>query len=179
VQLNYASYLGLRALLLASNQTVPHDHTATLQTISLAIKARSQLFPQLWPTVCVGEPAGPTLKARLVPTNTDGFYVLRALPWVDPACTGAAPQVADLLTNSDEGLRVAAAEALGSMGPAAASVAPQVADLLKSSDDGIRKSAAYALRRMGPAAASVAPQVADLLKNSDDGNRRSAAEALG
>ena len=61
------------------------------------------------------------LKARLVPTNTDGFYVLRALPWVDPACAGAAPQVADLLTNSDEGLRVAAGEALGSMGPAAAS----------------------------------------------------------
>src|SRR4029077_5719941 len=99
------------------------------------------------------------LKARLVPTNTGGLYVLRALPWVNPTCTGAAPQVADLLTNSDEGLREAAAETLGSMGPAAASVAPQVAHLLKSSDDGIRKSAAYALRYMGLAAASLVPGV--------------------
>ena len=88
------------------------------------------------------------LKARLVPTNTDGFYVLRALPWVDPACTGAAPQVADLLTNSDEGLRVAAAEALGSMGPASASFAPQVADLLKGSNPDVRRSAAEALEKL-------------------------------
>jgi HEAT repeat protein len=73
---------------------------------------------------------------------------MRALPWVDPACAGAAPQVADLLTNSDEGLRVSAAEALGSMGPAAASVAPQVADLLKSSDPDVRRSAAEALEKL-------------------------------
>jgi hypothetical protein len=32
------------------------------------------------------------LKARLVPANTGGLYVLRALPWVDPTCIGAAPQ---------------------------------------------------------------------------------------
>ena len=72
------------------------------------------------------------LKARLVPTNTGGLYVLRASPWVDPTYTGAATQVADLLTNSDEGLRETAAETLGSMGPAAASVASQVTDLLKA-----------------------------------------------
>jgi hypothetical protein len=70
VQLYYASYLGLRALLLASNQTVPHDHTATLRAISLAIKARPQLFPQPWRTVCVGEPADPTLGYLNLPSGT-------------------------------------------------------------------------------------------------------------
>ena len=58
VQLYYAAYLALRALLLASNQTVPHDHSATLQAISIAIRARPELFPQPWRTTCVGEPGG-------------------------------------------------------------------------------------------------------------------------
>ena len=99
------------------------------------------------------------LKAHLVPTNIDGFYTLRALPWVDPACTGVAPRVVDFLNSSNQGVRSSAAEALGRMGPAAAGVAPQVADLLTNSDYGIRSSAAEALGRMGPAAAGVAPQV--------------------
>ena len=99
-----------------------------------------------------------------------------------PVAAGVAPQVADLLTNSNDWVRRSAAEAPWEAFRAqqpAGGVAPQVADCSRIPITGFAGSAAEALGRMGPAAASFAPQVADLLNSSDDEVRRSAAEALG
>jgi hypothetical protein len=69
VQLYYSIYLAIRALLLACNQNVPHDHTATLRRTAEMIKRRPLLFPQPWRTLCIGEPGEPTLIYPNLPTG--------------------------------------------------------------------------------------------------------------
>src|SRR5262249_20360527 len=66
-----------------------------------------------------------------------------------------APQVAELLKESDRDVRSSAARALGAMGAAAKEYAPQVAELLKDSDSNVRSSAADGLLAMGPSSNSL------------------------
>ncbi|KAB8316032.1 HEAT repeat domain-containing protein, partial [Tolypothrix campylonemoides VB511288] len=85
-----------------------------------------------------------------------------------------APQLAELLKNSDRSVRYAAANALGQM--QAKEYAPQLAELLKNSDRSVRYAVAEALGQMQ--AKEYAPKVVELLKDSDSNVRNAAAGAL-
>ncbi|MCC5667696.1 HEAT repeat domain-containing protein [Nostoc sp. CHAB 5784] len=86
-----------------------------------------------------------------------------------------APQVAQLLKDSDTDVRKTAAYVLEQM--QAKEQAPQVAQLLKDSDTYVRNAAAKALGQMQ--AKEVVPQVVLLLKDYDSRVRNAAVEALG
>ncbi|NEO48350.1 MAG: PBS lyase, partial [Moorea sp. SIO4A3] len=102
----------------------------------------------------------------------------QALGEIGAAATQYAPQIAQLLTDSDSNVRANAAYALGQMGPAASKYAPQIAQLLTDSDWNVRDRAAYALEQMG-VAKNYAPQIAKDLTDSDSYVRARAASALG
>lgn len=67
VQLYYAVYLELRALLLASNQSPAEDHTSTLRAITGEIERRPKLFPLPWRITCTGDPDNVSLRFNNLP----------------------------------------------------------------------------------------------------------------
>ncbi|AOX01123.1 hypothetical protein BJP34_18235 [Moorena producens PAL-8-15-08-1] len=103
----------------------------------------------------------------------------QALGEMGAAATQYAPQIGQLLTDSDSDVRAKAASALGNMGAAASEYIPQIAKLLTDSDSDVHVSATYALGKMGAAATQYAPQIVERLTDSDLSARLSAASALG
>ncbi|NES81029.1 MAG: HEAT repeat domain-containing protein, partial [Moorea sp. SIO2B7] len=102
----------------------------------------------------------------------------KALGEIGPAAYKYAPQISELLTDSNSYVLASAAYALGQMGAPASEYASQIAKLLKDSDRNVSRSAAKALRQMG-VAKDYAPQIAKRLTDLDSDVRSSAAEALG
>ncbi|OLT60382.1 HEAT repeat domain-containing protein [Moorena bouillonii] len=101
-----------------------------------------------------------------------------ALGQMGAAASEYAPEIAELLTDSESYVRVSAAYALGQMGAAASEYAPKIAKLLTDSDSDVSHSAARALGQMG-AAKDYAPKIAKLLTDSEIHVRASAASTLG
>ncbi|CAE8635605.1 unnamed protein product [Polarella glacialis] len=96
-----------------------------------------------------------------------------------PAAPFAA-EVAALLKDRDESVRLAAVEALAAFGPEAATpFATDVAALLKDKDEIVRKAVLKALASLGPEAKlSIATDVAAMLKDEDGHVRRTVVKAL-
>ena len=112
-----------------------------------------------------------------VDDGTLAWYAVALENWTWAVHLGAAAvePLISALQDSDEGVRQAAAEALGQIGDARA-VEPLVA-ALKDSDEGVRQAAAEGLGQIGDARA-VEPLIAALGDSNRD-MRRAAAGALG
>ena len=86
----------------------------------------------------------------------------------------AVAALAESLGDEDASVRMAAAEALGSMGPEAEAAIPELVELARDPDGYVRGTAARVLVRIGPAAV---PGLAGLLQDGNPKVRRIAAQA--
>jgi len=94
---------------------------------------------------------------------------------------GAAPTLADVLTDKDPATRAAAADALGRIGVGAGASADALILLLKDTDKGVRAAAIFALGRIDPEEpAKVSTALVPLVKSEPDVElRRAVVASLG
>jgi HEAT repeat protein len=88
----------------------------------------------------------------------------------------AVPGLAQLLSDTETGLRVAAAMALANMGPAAKDAVPALVVALKDRESEVRQWAAKALGAIGPGAQAAIPALVQAARVEPV--RQSAEEAI-
>ena len=129
---------------------------------------------------------------RIDPKDTRGLEPLtKGLDSTDPAqrrfaaeatglagaaAGGLASKLATLLKDSDESTRVAALQAIATLGPVASKAAPAVASLLDNPEMAV--DAADALGRIGPAARPVPGQLAKMLSSDQSAVQWAAVRAM-
>ncbi len=105
--------------------------------------------------------------------------VLRSIGAFGEDAGVAAPEVGEMLKDSDADVRAAAAWALSQMGPAGANAVPGLNVSLEDSSPLVRSLSAVALRSMGPKAVAAVPALIRALNDLEPTVRSPAADALG
>ena len=98
---------------------------------------------------------------------------------IGPGAKAAVPALAELLKDSDSGVRYDALSALGNIGPEARTAVPALAEMLTEKDDGIADAALQALAKMGTYAKAAIPSLIRLVRDRNSDSRNAAAVVLG
>ena len=119
-------------------------------------------------------------REELRQTNGSGrAETVRSIGSFGVDAASAVGDVSQALTDSDAGVRAAAAWALSQVGGAGVSAVPALVTALGDSNANVRCLAAIALREMGPKAAAAVPGLAKALSDTEASVRAPAAQALG
>jgi hypothetical protein len=112
-------------------------------------------------------------------TDSSRATILRSIGAFGEDAAAAAPEVGQLLADSNGEVRIAAAWALSQMGPAGAKAVPALSKSLTDPNPKVRSLSAVALRFIGPKAADAVPALILALMDPQPFVRAPAADALG
>jgi HEAT repeat protein len=103
-------------------------------------------------------------------------FAAEATGLAGPTAGGLTSKLAALLKDADESTRIAALQAIATLGPAASKAAPTVASLLENPE--LAVDAADALGRIGPAAQPVPGQLVKMLSSDQSAVQWAAVRAM-
>jgi hypothetical protein len=112
-------------------------------------------------------------------TDSSRATILRSIGAFGADAAVAAPEVGQMLADSNGEVRIAAAWALSQMGPAGAKAVPALSKSLTDQNPKVRSLSAVALRCIGPKAADAVPALILALMDPQPFVRAPAADALG